>query len=228
MEEKCEIKAYEQKEDGCLVTFGNGEQLFFSYDEFYKYSLFDIENGLSRSFESLMDSVYEDRAFSQGLREALKSRKTSGEIRKAIAKEIPEEPRERAIERLSEEQYIDDKRYAVSFVRKCAEEKLYALNMIRLQGKIKGLPEEAVEYAIEYLETDDRQTAQKALKKREKEEKQKKKELQTDKKENFNSKKEAMKKAQKLASYLGSKGFDFELIKELVNTENISEGDDYD
>lgn len=217
MDEFCKITEYEEQKDGCIVTFDNGEQLFFSYDEFYKYSLYDKEYGPRMSFDTLMGRVYEDRAYSDGVRESLKSRKTSGEIRTLLKKSYPEEACETAIRLLTEEKYIDDRRYALSFVRKCVNEKLYSRSMIITQGKIKGLPEKDIEYAIGEYGVDDRETAARALERKNREDGT-----------NARSKEELLKKKRKKMSYLASKGFDFTLINELIGTQDDREEEYYD
>ena len=223
MDDSYRVREYEHKEDGCLVTFYGGEQLFFSYDEFYKYSLYDRDNPGRMSFTKLMEEVGKERAFSAGLKEVLKSAKPSGEVVKILVRAGHEEEyAKEAAQRLSEEGYIDDLKYAMSFVRKKVFDKNLSKNFTLREAVELGIPEEKVSEAFCRMDISDRDSCERAADK-------KMREMVYFKEEDTDDKIALSKKDRnRLMSYLGSKGFSFDLINDIIREKLTPESDLYD
>lgn len=181
------------------VEFSNGITMNVSAEEFFEHSLYDSDVPVSGGFELFYKKLYSKRAFSDGVRFVLNSRKSEAQVRKHLLdKNYDEECIEAAIDNLYENEYIDDTVFALKFIKKAVDSRIVSKRMIVSELRQKGISEDVAESCMESLNIDDYSLAAKAM--------SKKKASGTD-------------DVQKLQRFLAGKGFPGEVIRKIFNEE---------
>ena len=149
------------------VEFSNGVTMNVSAEEFFEHSLYDSDEPVSGGFELFCKKLYSKRAFSEGVRFVLNSRKSEQQIRKLLLdKNYDEECVENAIDNLREDEYINDAAFALKLIKKAVESRIVSTRMLICELKQKGISEEVAEACMEKLEIDDYLLAVKAVNKK--------------------------------------------------------------
>ncbi len=156
-------------EDSKLYTvcFNNGITEAFSDEEFFEFALYCEGEILPLSYDELMYKVYLKRAYFKAmsfLRGALKPSKRVAE--KLKGEGFSGEVIEAVLERLSEENSLDDERYCMRHVKKRLESGNFSCRYITCELKELGIDEDITKSCLKKLGADDNEIAFKlALKK---------------------------------------------------------------
>ena len=167
--EELYVKTYTmcEKDKNYIVDFSNGVSFAVSAEEFFEYSLYDSDFPVRMGFEELLHSIYSKRAFSDGVRFVLASRKSKEQIRKHLSeKGYSKECVESAVELLEEQDYIDDTSFAVKYIKKTIGSRIVSKRMLICELKMKGISEDTTEYCMQQLDIDDYMLAEKAVAKK--------------------------------------------------------------
>ncbi len=192
---------YDDAEKQYHIEFSNGETLYVSAEEFFEHSLYEIENPVSKGFDSLIFSIFSKRAFIDGVRFVLTSRKSEGQVRRLLSeKKYSEECIDYALAELKDEAYIDDAVFAEKFIRKAVDSRTVSVRMLLCELKMKDISEELAESSMAILEIDDCMLAQKAVNKK---------------------KSSGVSDVMKLRRFLAGKGFTHEAISKALGEEDL-------
>lgn len=165
---KLSVKEYTRGDDkNYTVIFETGVSALFDEEEFYKYDLYNTEDPLRFTLGELAFEINQRRCFLLGVSLLLCSLKPSGQIAQNMRQAgFCDDDIEFALEKLNEEEYIDDKRFAVKYVQKKLSGGKTAIKMIRSELVAKGVPEDIADDALRDFETDDLETALKLVEKK--------------------------------------------------------------
>jgi|SRR3989338_4689760 len=119
-------------------------------------------------------------------------------------KKAPEEVIEQIVHKLVEQQFLDDEKFVVWWVEQRTTFKPRSLRLIKMELRQKGIDKELIDETIDELPSaiDDLESAKKLIEKR----LSRYKNLSRDE------------KFQKIARYLVSKGFSYDIIKEIFKS----------
>lgn len=157
----------DEKKDTYTVRFDNGEILDFSAEEFFENSLYETEIPLSICFENLLYKIYSKRAFYEGVRFVLFSRKTVSQVVDHLKScGFDEDCIDFSVKSLSEEGYLDDFAYTEKFIRKAVDARIVSSMMLVCELKQKGIAEAITKSCLDEMGIDDYTLARKAVAKK--------------------------------------------------------------
>ncbi|MBI2031400.1 MAG: RecX family transcriptional regulator [Candidatus Levybacteria bacterium] len=123
-------------------------------------------------------------------------------VKNLLKKKLPEDLIRKIITRLKEYKFLDDEEFTKWWIEQRTNFKPRSLRLIKIELKQKGISNELIEHAIESLQltiSSDLESARKLIERK----KEKWKNLTREK------------KFQKVARHLASKGFNYDIIKEI-------------
>lgn len=157
----------DEKKETYTVSFDNGEILDFTAEEFFENSLYDTDVPLGISFDDLILKIYSKRAFYEGVRFVLFSKKTVSQVRDHLhGLGFDETCTEFAVTALLEEGHLDDISYAKKFIRKAVDSRIVSCMMIVCELRQKGISEDITRQCLDEMDIDDYTLASKAYMKK--------------------------------------------------------------
>ncbi|MBE7064789.1 MAG: RecX family transcriptional regulator [Ruminococcaceae bacterium] len=157
----------DDKTETYTVRFDNGEILEVSAEEFFENSLYETERPVGISFGELVYKVYSKRAFYEGVRFVLFSKKTVSQVHDHLSGlGFDEDCRDYAVKSLTEEGYLDDVTYTQKFIRKAVDSRIVSCMMIVCELKQKGIEENVVRECLADMDIDDIYLAKRAVAKK--------------------------------------------------------------
>lgn len=123
--------------------------------------------------------------------------------RKLYEKGIKDEKADKLIDELITEQYVDEERFAKSFCRGKFRLKHWGKNRIRMELKMKEIPESVIRKGLSEINPEEYYDTLLT---------------QTEKKWESTHEPEAYKKKYKVTQYLMTKGFEMDLVKEAIES----------
>lgn len=157
----------EASEGLCTVFFSNGEEQVFSEEELCAFHIISDRVYTEEQYRDLIDSVFCQRAKEKVMPYVLFSRRTEKQVfDKIISLGFPASAAEALVRELTDKEYLNDRAYCRSYVKKAAEKKGYSRNRIRLELKQKGLSDALIEEAFEELSFEDTDAARMVLNKK--------------------------------------------------------------
>ncbi len=164
----CRVEKYERGDDkNYTVYFDTGVKALFDEEEFYKFDLFDTEAFMKVPLCEFAYEVNGRRCYLTGVALLNASLKPSGFVARTLrecgfeAGQINE-----ALAQLTEDNYLDDERYASKYVLKKSEAGNTSCKMIEMELISKGVPEEIARGCIAEAGTDDFKNALKIVDKK--------------------------------------------------------------
>ena len=157
----------DDKTETYTVRFDNGEILEVSAEEFFENSLYETERPVGISFGELVYKIYSKRAFYEGVRFVLFSKKTVSQVHEHLrGLGFDEDCRDYAVKFLAEEGYLDDIAYTQKFIKKAVDSRIVSCMMIVCELKQKGIPESIARECLEDMDIDDIYLAKRAVAKK--------------------------------------------------------------
>ena len=123
--------------------------------------------------------------------------------RKLYEKGIKDEPAEQLIDELIREEFVNEERYARSFCRGKFRLKKWGKNRIRIELKMRKIPEELIRKGLTEIDPEEYYDTLLTL---------------TEKKWETTKEPDPYKKRHKVTQYLMSRGFEMDLVKEAVES----------
>ncbi len=160
--------------------------------------------GKHKANESGKNSWSQEEAFEKLTTYCAYQERCPWEIRRKLyEKGIKEEPAEKLIAELISEEFVNEERYARSFARGKFRLKKWGKNRIRLELKMREIPENLIRKGLSEIDPEEYYDTLLA---------------QTEKKWESTHEGDAYKKKFKVTQYLLSKGFEMDLVKEAVES----------
>lgn len=157
----------DEKKDTYTVRFDNGEILDFTAEEFFENSLYETDTPLHICFEDLLYKIYSKRAFYEGVRFVLFSKKTVSQVREHLKSSgFNEDCIDFSVNSLTEEGYLDDLAYTEKFIRKAVDSRIVSCMMLICELKQKGIAESVTKSCLAEMDIDDYTLACKAVAKK--------------------------------------------------------------
>lgn len=197
-----------------FIDYGKGEEFAFSVDAnvLIKYQL---KKGLELDEFSLMEIQYHDdiqKAYNSAIFYLSKRIRSVKEIFDYLRKKDFEEPViQEVIHKLTDQKYIDDKEYALVYVRTQINTTDKGPGLIRMELKERGIDKTFIEIALEQYSYDDQLQKASVL-------------CQKYFQKNSKDSKKVLK--QKLENLLGRKGYSFEIMGDAVSNVFLDQQDD--
>ncbi|UZD21245.1 regulatory protein RecX [Algoriphagus halophytocola] len=130
--------------------------------------------------------------------------------RKLYEKGIKDEPAERLIAELVQEEFVNESRFARSFARGKFRLKKWGKNRIRMELKMREIPEDLIRKGLAEIDPEEYYETLLTL---------------TEKKWDTTKEPDAYKKKYKVIQYLMNRGFEMDLVKEAIESLNTSTDD---
>ena len=198
-------KSSEATQKNCyLIKLENEEEFFISDEDYFSKQIYAIDEVEPSFLKVLSENVILKKAKGYAIKYLLLKIRSSGEVIKKLSLlGFDRTISDKTIDYLNQNGYLDDTKFAQVFSNHLLKTKMVAKKQLEYELKSKGVAREIIFDVLEKIPTSDNETAKRLLNKKFK-----------------NIDPENSKQKAKISNYLMSKGFSFDVIKEVINESN--------
>ncbi len=189
------------------ALFSNGEEIIFSTEELCAFHIREGREYSETEYEELINKVMIQRAKLKVMPYVIYTKRTEKQVcEKIVAEGFASEVAALLVEELKEKEYISDKDYVLSYLKKTGD-KGDSRQKIFFDLKNKGVAASLVEEVLAEMDFDDYKQAEIALNKK----------LRTGGKKDYN----------KLSGFLLRKGFSGAIVRKVLQEFQIGRNEEY-